>query len=250
MTDYELTFIIPDVGEEVIGQLMEHFDCLPSTTHTGLHQLTMTCSGSDAVKAGKDAHFALMEFGVHAERIVPDLVTRSAIAQRIGVTPQAVGNWIRGDRNAGMPFPEAFSDVAGGVWLWTDVVNWARVALRRELEPGIELPTREDLDALNDCINRSYDKPEPAVGSYRAFRFPLVAATVEEHAQYARLIRLARAASEVPLGNRRFWHGLTSHTPTWWGGEEEDVSLAESSFELGSIVIHYDPQEEDRRVDR
>jgi hypothetical protein len=63
----------------------------------------------------------------------------------------AVSNWVRGERLS-VAFPPAFSDAAGGIWLWGDVVRWRRTTSKQPIDPGVDYPTRADLDCLNDYI--------------------------------------------------------------------------------------------------
>lgn len=56
-----------------------------------------------------------------------DLVAATDIAQRVGVSRQAVGHWVASD-GSGSAFPAALGHVAGGtrVWAWSAVVPWLR----------------------------------------------------------------------------------------------------------------------------
>lgn len=63
--------------------------------------------------------------GIRVDRSYPDFVTRSEIAERLNVSRQAVDLWARGERKKAVPFPAPISEVAGGFWLWRDVVDWA-----------------------------------------------------------------------------------------------------------------------------
>lgn len=88
--------------------------------------------------------------GIRVRRLYEDLVTRAAIASRTGMTRQAVGNWIRGDRKAATPFPEPYQLAGGGLWLWGEVSAWIG-------EEEIAYPTRRDYPAVNSIIDREPD---------------------------------------------------------------------------------------------
>ena len=156
MSDFEYTFIVEPISEELEDELLDEFDCLPGTDHSGRSYITITTPGANAVDAAKNMHMLLLARGIHVQRAEHDLVTRSEIADRLQKTRQAVGNWIRGTRQSSTEsFPETFNDTAGGVWLWGDVVSWVR-QLGIDPAPGFDFPTREDLDSINACIHSRY----------------------------------------------------------------------------------------------
>ncbi len=105
--------------------------------------MTVSAEGSSAFEAAQSAVANLEQLGVHVQHTSEDLVTRRDIAERLGLTAQAVGLWVRGERHAEDPFPESFNSVAGGVWLWGDVTAWAhRHGL--DVEQDVHFPSRED----------------------------------------------------------------------------------------------------------
>lgn len=115
----------------------------PLTTATALVE------APTVLEAAIHAAQVLDASGIDVERSYPDLVTRGDIAERLGVTRQAVGLWIRGERKDAHRFPTPTSMVAGGVWLWGDVVEWAR--LNGVDTESVEYPTFDDhvrIDAL------------------------------------------------------------------------------------------------------
>lgn len=156
MTDYEITFIIGALDHAQEDTLLDSFDCITGTKHGGEHYITLTAEGTDPVSAAKAAHMHLVGAGVKVDRMEPDLLTRREIAERLRLSPQAIGNYIRGDRG-GNSFPIPFHDVAGGVWLWGDVVRWVRQFTRAaDPAPGLEFLSRRDLDEVNACMGRKY----------------------------------------------------------------------------------------------
>lgn len=170
MADYELTFITHALEEPVIEDLLNTFDCITGETHGGSEFITITAAGRSAVEAAKSMHMELAKRGVMVERLEPDLVSRRDIAERLQVETQAVGNWIRGDRRASFPHP--YHEVANGVWLWTDVVEWSRRARGVDPADGLQFPTREEIDEVNVCLQRGYE-PLPTARGDRTFWMPL-----------------------------------------------------------------------------
>ena len=65
----------------------------------------------------------LQLLGLVVLRLREDLASRNDIAERLGVTRQAVGNWSAETRGSG--FSPPYNDVCGGIWLWGDIVGWA-----------------------------------------------------------------------------------------------------------------------------
>ncbi len=78
-------------------------------------------------------------------RVPLDLATRADIAERLDVTRQAVHLWTTGQR--GTDFPSIANPVAGGVWLWGDVVEWA---IRHHHLPD-ERPRHPSLDEVDEA---------------------------------------------------------------------------------------------------
>ena len=78
-----------------------------------------------------------------------DLLTRSEIAARLGVTRQAVQNWTSGRRQD--DFPLAVNPVGGGAWSWHDVWAWALSCGRAE-DDGIHYPSQIEADIINAWI--------------------------------------------------------------------------------------------------
>ncbi len=146
MKTYELIFETDPIDEHLQDTIDEHFDALISG-HGASYFVTLSAEGRDSREAALTSAGTLTRLGVHVRRLSEDLVTRSDIAERVGKTPQAVGNWVRGERQAADPFPAPYNYVAGGVWLWGEVNEW----LARTHGPAddIAYPTRDDYSAVN-----------------------------------------------------------------------------------------------------
>lgn len=153
LTAYEFVFVIPDVdavGDPRLEAAQGRLDDLVVEAHGGLTLATVSAEGVDAVEAGRRVAVELTACGLPPERTHPDLVTRQEIADRVDMTRQAVGNWVRRERHHADPFPIPVHLVGGGVWLWGEVVEWLRRS-GRDIDEGIEFPSIDEhirIDAL------------------------------------------------------------------------------------------------------
>lgn len=122
---FEFTFIVPLLTVSREAAIADEFD-VTVRDQGGLQLLTVTAEGMRCATAGMSLVDQLVAHGVTPARTHPDLVTRQDVADRAGVTRQAVGQWVRGVRQRGTPFPPPFNTVSGGIWLWGDVYAWLR----------------------------------------------------------------------------------------------------------------------------
>lgn len=151
MADFELIFAVDELPEDTVWSIYEHHDALVAS-HGALTLLTVTSQGATALAAAKAAAISLEGFpDVRIKRCYEDLVSRIDIAERTDATPQAVGQWIRGERHKNHPFPEPFNLVSGGVWLWGEVNQWLRRT--RKTADGIQFPCKEDYAEINKWLN-------------------------------------------------------------------------------------------------
>jgi hypothetical protein len=124
MATFELIFVtsgLGDASDPRTEYLLNSFDGVVSS-HGGLTLAALSCPGRSALDAAVRAVTELETHGVQVLRLHEDLVTRAEIARRAGVTPQNVGQWIRGERHGGFSAPHNVA--AGGVYLWHDVNAW------------------------------------------------------------------------------------------------------------------------------
>ena len=119
---YDLTFQVLGLTEALEDELYDHYEA-QAFVHGDTQLVALAQCGDSCVIAAQGAVANLRALGLKVLRLYEDLVTRSDIAQRVGVSPQNVGQWVRGERAAGS-FPAPFNAVAGGVWLWSDVIAW------------------------------------------------------------------------------------------------------------------------------
>jgi hypothetical protein len=93
--------------------------------------------------------------GVDAVRVHPDLVTTSDIANRVGVSREAVRKWVGGSTK---PFPTQFANISSEhqrVWRWVEVVQWLLKA--KAIDMDEDLPSLEDIAHIDACLNRVPD---------------------------------------------------------------------------------------------
>lgn len=151
--EYELTFEVNGMNETVDVALSTDFDVMVGIDHHGMEFVTATIEADSAAEAARSLVASLHSLGVTVYRLREDLVTRKDIAERAGVTPQAVGHWIRGDRAVGATFPAPYNPVAGGVYLWGEVNSWLRENGKNS--DDWEFPSREDIICVNaDLLDR------------------------------------------------------------------------------------------------
>ncbi|GAB4083310.1 XRE family transcriptional regulator [Modestobacter muralis] len=153
MTTYEFTFETDLIEEHLQDKIDDQFDALVSSQGQTFF-VTLEADGPNAVTAASASATALEALGIHVRRVTEDLVSRNDIAERAGKTPQAVGAWVRGDRQrqAAVAFPAPYNYVAGGVWLWSEVNEWL-AQVHPEAADDVSYLAREDYAAINYMLN-------------------------------------------------------------------------------------------------
>jgi hypothetical protein len=150
MAGYELILQVTPFPEDLEDTLCCDWDAV--VAHHGDDVLvSVTAEGATAQVAAKTAITRLRSLGICVRRLSEDLVSRTMIAERAEVTPQAVGNWIRGERQ-GTNFPQPFTHAAGGLWLWNEVNNWLQA---HDLGDGMNHPDRVDYIEVNYWLTHS-----------------------------------------------------------------------------------------------
>ncbi|HEY8717981.1 helix-turn-helix domain-containing protein [Pengzhenrongella sp.] len=143
---FELIFEFPALSEDLEDAIAGCFDALIAT-HSEVTTVTLSAEGDTCLLAASSAIDGLRTLGANPLRLVDDLVSRGEIARRAGVTPQAVGLWIRGERHAGTAFPRRFVTAGGGLWLWAEVVP-ALAERGVAIDDGVQYPTRRDAQLI------------------------------------------------------------------------------------------------------
>lgn len=145
---YEITFVVESLDEDAADDLL---DVLPEAFVASHGQLTTVDVQVNAVSgpvAAQLARQALLKAGAVPVRLDLGLVDRAAIAIRAGVTQQAVGAWVRGERGHGAPFPEPVTTAgATPVWSWAEVAEW--LVRRGVLESGPAYLTLDQIQYAN-----------------------------------------------------------------------------------------------------
>ena len=85
-------------------------------------------------------------------RVNPDLVSMSDVADRVGVSREAVRKWINREANA---FPSPFGCVGARqlVWQWADVNSWLKTV--KSIVVDEDLPPSSVVDQINAHLNKS-----------------------------------------------------------------------------------------------
>jgi hypothetical protein len=144
MSSYELILQVAPFSEDLEDTLCCKWDAV--VAHHGDDVLvSITAEGTTAQVAAKMAIARLRSLGIYVRRLSEDLVSRAMIAERAEVTPQAVGNWIRGERQSA-DFPQPFTHAAGGLWLWSEVNTWLQA---HDLGDAMNHPDRVDYIEVN-----------------------------------------------------------------------------------------------------
>ncbi|HEV7761355.1 MAG TPA: hypothetical protein VGO78_20260 [Acidimicrobiales bacterium] len=128
-------------------------------------------------------------------KLDPDLVSIPDIANRIGVTREAVRNWANGARQANFPVPKGIVGDGIKVWTWADVNGW----LRRNLNLGDPETFPDERETV--VINAAFAD----VGRRRS-----VAATAAAKWSVARTVRVA-TRTRTPTPACRSTHWISSH---------------------------------------
>lgn len=150
MRVFELTFEVPAIEEDVEDNVADELDAVIAT-HFDVTTATCFVEARDCLTAAHHAIETLRRLGAPAARLVDDLVTRGQIAERAGVTRQAVGQWIRGERHIAVDFPKPFVLAGGGLWLWGEVVD-ALAARGIKLDNDVAYPSRSDTQAIGGLL--------------------------------------------------------------------------------------------------
>ncbi|WP_256837727.1 helix-turn-helix transcriptional regulator [Ornithinimicrobium faecis] len=127
MIEYEFMFVIDPVDDDTEQILIEEFGGFIGG-HGRTTLLTVSFECTNAVAAAQAVVTELRQHGVRVRRVYDDLVTRAQIAERTDMTRQAVGLWVRRERQTERPFPEPFVLTGGGLWRWDEVNTWLRDA--------------------------------------------------------------------------------------------------------------------------
>jgi predicted DNA-binding transcriptional regulator AlpA len=90
-------------------------------------------------KAVSSAYEGVLRTGAKVERIEPDhLVNLSDIAERSGLTRQAISLYTRAERSSGFPNPVARVTSNSPLWDWFEVTEWLHSAAKIDREAVVK----------------------------------------------------------------------------------------------------------------
>jgi hypothetical protein len=174
MPEYELTFELPSITEAVEDQIVDATEATIAE-HFGVSTATVLIAAPDAVSAAREVIEELSRAGAVPMRLVDDLVSRSQIAERAGVTRQAVTNWVNGSRQAGTDFPKPFVLTSGGLWRWDEVL-YALRAMGLAVDDDATYPTRRESQLIGGMIaSRQFELDRSVVVTAFAEHFGVAA---------------------------------------------------------------------------
>jgi hypothetical protein len=157
MADFLIQLVFADIDlekEEVVEALGEVGVVVAKPLENDLVRLTSVVESHDALSA---AHALLLSVVRHLPTASPvcidrDLVSVTDIADRVGVTREAVRHWSRGLRGPG-GFPTPIGTPSGSnTWEWSSVHAWLRHNLR--IWDELELPNTHQFSQIDADIER------------------------------------------------------------------------------------------------
>jgi len=183
--DFEVIYVVDPLSDELEDAICETQDATIAY-HSRLCLVTLTTFGNDGVHAGVNGVATLASYGVRVLRSYPDLVTRSDIAERADVSTQAVGMWIRGERQIDSEFPQPAHLVGSGAWLWVDVNAW--LTSTGKAGGDMRFPSLADHAAIDVAIAEAAVLPAALSvvwghGSFSSLRVKVASGTAAPHPQ-------------------------------------------------------------------
>lgn len=118
MTQYELSFVTDRITEDTENALLDEGYFIER--HGTLTVVTLEAEGSDTYRTAVLEARKLERLGVRVRRLNLDLVNQVQIAERVGLSKQAVQKWTSGKDS----FPAPYTNCAGLLWAWSDVNHW------------------------------------------------------------------------------------------------------------------------------
>lgn len=166
MTEFciEILFENLDLSDESVLAALAHAGVVTADVRDErTFRVTATIEARNAVQAGAALVAELRDTVPHAKPIMVarDLVNITEIAERVGVTREAVRHWAGGKRRAGH-FPRPI-DAPGGqkIWEWASVHAWLHLNLG--LSDGLTYPNHAELGAIDSYIQRCAEAPAASV---------------------------------------------------------------------------------------
>lgn len=174
MTEYAFEVVVEGIDVED-DEMMDRLDEIEGVVLlsevngiVGIHLAIDASTPGDAAQTGIHLVESAIE-GCRVRRIDLDLVAAAEVADRVGVSRQAVNQWASG-RRSGDPFPESLGVVARGsrVWAWSSLMPWLAAHGHAPADEVATLPF-DVLTALNGVLagnsQAGAGKAEPGVVS-------------------------------------------------------------------------------------
>lgn len=170
MSSYEFTIVatgLPIDNDDWMDRFYESgCDDALVGLQRGLFVLDFDRDADSLIEAVQSACADVERAGAAIVRIEPDpLVSASDIAERAGITRQAVSLYVNGERGEGFPAPVACVSGSRPLWKWSDVAAWLHTA--GKVDPSV-VEMAQLFDRLNAEVRPSgqpadADKPAVAV---------------------------------------------------------------------------------------
>ena len=147
---------------DILDTLAQRLDDLLWSESAGTVIATVFAQ-TDPVDAALDAarRIRCVVAGASVTRAHPDLVTTTAIADRVGVSRQAVHQWVTGRASTQFPEPYAVLEPEGKpvkVWRWGDVTPWLHAAKSLTFEP---LPSPAQVASIDAQVSSIHQGGDP-----------------------------------------------------------------------------------------
>lgn len=145
---YEITFVVEPLDDDDADALLDELPDVFISSHGQVTTVDLQVNAVSGPVAARQAREILIKAGARPIRLDLGLVDRAAIAIRAGVTQQAVGLWVRGERGQQQPFPRPVVTVgATPAWSWAEVADW--LVQRGQIEPGTKYLTLDQIQYAN-----------------------------------------------------------------------------------------------------
>lgn len=145
-----------DLDDEATLDLIgAHFDDLTWQAEAGQVIASVHTTAADPVAQAVDVARAITSTLPFASvtGVDPQLVALGDIADRVGISSEAVRLWAAGKRRARTPFPAPTGRVSTGrtvmkIWSWPDVLTWLREEYHLDPEPDISYLNKHGVHTL------------------------------------------------------------------------------------------------------
>lgn len=148
--------------DETLEAIAQHLDDLGWESAGGIVTAVLYTESSNPIAAAVAAAQNIQKVvpGCMVVRADDQLVSIGDIADRLGVTSEAVRLWSAGKRRAEMrPFPSAHAVVSQRrtmmkLWTWGEVLEWLRAEYRLDPEQDVRYLSADDIARLNVELGR------------------------------------------------------------------------------------------------